>query len=72
MLRTAFSDLPKTSLKGLNLSHNDLTGPIPPSFGNFSNLEWLDLSSNMLVGEIPGQLTDLTTLENSTLRKTNL
>ncbi|ONI13592.1 hypothetical protein PRUPE_4G232400 [Prunus persica] len=25
----------------------------------------------MLVGEIPGQLTDLTTLENSTLRKTN-
>ncbi|KAI5334032.1 hypothetical protein L3X38_024165 [Prunus dulcis] len=27
------------SLKGLNFSHNQLTGTIPPSFGDLSNLE---------------------------------
>nr|XP_015899979.1 receptor-like protein 49 [Ziziphus jujuba var. spinosa] len=31
------------SLKGLNFYHNKLTGSIPPSLENLSNLEWLDL-----------------------------
>ncbi|XP_031374145.1 receptor-like protein 52 [Punica granatum] len=49
-------------LKGLNLSHNNLTGKIPSSVGNLTNLEWLDLSSNKLNGEIPRGLADLTML----------
>ena len=52
------------SLKGLNLSHNKLVGPIPISLRNLSNLEGLDLSSNELFGEIPNELAvDLTQLE---------
>ncbi|KAL7221035.1 hypothetical protein ACSBR1_023067 [Camellia fascicularis] len=47
------------SLRGLNLSHNNLKGHIPTSLGNLGNLESLDLSSNQLVGEIPQQLTSL-------------
>ncbi|KAJ1432185.1 Leucine-rich repeat [Sesbania bispinosa] len=42
------------SLKGLNLSHNQITGIIPQSLSNLRNLEWLDLSWNQLTGEIPG------------------
>ncbi|XP_031404471.1 probable LRR receptor-like serine/threonine-protein kinase At4g36180 [Punica granatum] len=41
---------------------NNLTGAIPYSFGNLTNLEWIDLSLNNLSGEIPGSLADLTSL----------
>ena len=41
------------SLKGLNFSHNNLTGHLPP----------LDLSSNMLTGDIPRQWVEITSLE---------
>ncbi|CAL5390316.1 unnamed protein product [Camellia sinensis] len=51
------------SLRGLNLSHNNLEGHIPTSLGNLKNLESLDLSSNKFVGEIPQQLKSLTFLE---------
>ncbi|XP_074334046.1 receptor-like protein 7 [Apium graveolens] len=50
------------SLRFLNLSHNHLTGHIPPSIANLTVLESLDLSSNQLEGEIPGQLTGLYSL----------
>ena len=51
------------SLKGLNFSHNNLTGCIPSSFGNLTNLEWLDLSFNNLGREILKQLANLPWLE---------
>ncbi|XP_074338041.1 receptor-like protein 7 [Apium graveolens] len=50
------------SLRFLNLSHNHLTGHIPPSIANLTVLESLDLSSNQLEGEIPGQLIGLYSL----------
>ena len=57
------------SLKGLNFSHNNLIGHMPPTL---SNLEWLDLSSNMVMGEIPGQLANITYLEVLNLSENRL
>ena len=48
---TSFGNL--SSLKMLNLSHNNLSGSIPPSLGNLQALEQLDLSFNNLKGEVP-------------------
>ena len=49
----------------IDLSHNSLTGRIPPEIGGLDQLISLRLSVNMLVGAIPpelGQLTNLRTL----------
>ncbi|KAF5482601.1 hypothetical protein F2P56_003159 [Juglans regia] len=43
----------------LNLSNDVLTGHIPPSLANLTELESLDLSENNFSGEIPQQLTQL-------------
>ncbi|KAL5786264.1 hypothetical protein ACOSQ2_008656 [Xanthoceras sorbifolium] len=43
-----------TSLRYLNLSNNNFTGPIPS--GSNSRLESLDLSNNMLSGKIPEEI----------------
>ena len=51
----------------LSLSENNLSGSIPPSFCNASNLEVLDLSHNKFNGTIPQCLT-----EGETLRVLNL
>ena len=51
---------------GLNLSSNNLSGPIPAELGSLANLTSLDLGSNNLSGPIPselGQLANLTTLQ---------
>ncbi|GLT28255.1 hypothetical protein SLA2020_032010 [Shorea laevis] len=61
-----------SSLKGLNLSHNNLTGHISPSLGNLTNLEWLDLSSNELAGKIPNELVSLTQLSVLNLSNNHL
>ncbi|KAF3446396.1 hypothetical protein FNV43_RR11575 [Rhamnella rubrinervis] len=42
-----------SSLRYLNLSNNNFTGPLPSGSVNSSLLETLDLSNNMLSGKIP-------------------
>ncbi|KAI5325937.1 hypothetical protein L3X38_035011 [Prunus dulcis] len=39
---------------GLDLSSETISGPIPGSFANFSNLRELDLSSTKISGPVPG------------------
>ncbi|KAK1268792.1 Receptor-like protein kinase HSL1 [Acorus gramineus] len=49
-----------STLKVLNLSYNPFSpGPIPPEFGNLTNLETLWLSGCNLVGSIPPELGNL-------------
>jgi hypothetical protein len=59
-------------IKVLNLSHNSLTGPIPPTSSNLKEIESLDLSYNKLDGEIPPQLTELFSLEFFSVAHNNL
>lgn len=47
------------ALFSVNLSSNDLTGHIPESICNLTNLQVLDLSSNNLTGDIPAALNIL-------------
>ena len=48
----AWAELP--GLQSLNLSHNMLTGPLPPEWPQlFENLTVLDLSFNLLSGSLP-------------------
>ncbi|XP_019178389.1 PREDICTED: probably inactive leucine-rich repeat receptor-like protein kinase At5g48380 [Ipomoea nil] len=48
-----------TSLTGLDLSSNDIYGPIPPNISNvIKYVTTLDLSSNQLSGEIPRGLAN--------------
>ncbi|XP_061950958.1 cuscuta receptor 1-like [Populus nigra] len=60
------------TIKALNLSHNSLTGPIPPTFSNLKEIESLDLSYNKLDGEIPPRLTELFSLEVFSVAHNNL
>ncbi|XWS11324.1 hypothetical protein CRYUN_Cryun38cG0073900 [Craigia yunnanensis] len=50
------------SLKGLNLSHNNLSGCIPASMEYLLSLEWLDLFSNKPTRTILERLLDVTFL----------
>lgn len=47
----------------IQLSYNNLEGPLPASIGNISNLEFLYLPGNALNGDIPTQITNCLQLE---------
>ena len=47
-----------TELESLDLSRNDIAGPVPEWLGRFSRLRELDLSDNRLSGSLAGWLGD--------------
>ena len=59
-------------MKTLDLSNNQLDGPIPATLGQLTNLETLDLSSNQLTGSIPPELGNLTNLKTLNLTENPL
>ncbi|XP_039001531.1 receptor-like protein 56 [Hibiscus syriacus] len=61
-----------SSLHGLNLFHNHLTGQILGSFSNLSEIENMDLSYNNLSGKIPSKLVKLNFLEVFSVSHNNL
>ncbi len=54
------------------ISNNNLTGTIPPEFGNLSALRVLWLFTNQLTGEIPPELGNLTSLVQLSLFRNQL
>ena len=56
-----------SSLTGLDLGGNQLTGTIPSELGNLSSLTGLDLGGNQLTGPIPSELADLSNLRSLNL-----
>ncbi|KAL6329655.1 hypothetical protein AAG906_026383 [Vitis piasezkii] len=65
-----FSSLP--NLLTLELSTNNLIGPIPPSIGNLRNLTTLYLFENKLSGSIPQEIGLLTSLNDLDLATNSL
>ena len=59
------------SLGSLDLSNNQLSGPIPPELGRLGNLIFLALSNNQLSGEIPTELGGIANLVALFLGGTN-
>ena len=61
-----------SNIRALNLSHNNLSGPIPVTFSNLKEIESLDLSYNNFNGKIPPQLTEMTSLAVFSVAHNNL
>ena len=61
-----------TNLAVLNLSANQLQGPIPNAFGSMNSLERLFLTNNQLEGGIPKSFGDICTLRELCLSWNNL
>jgi Leucine-rich repeat (LRR) protein len=51
------------SVETINLSEVGLSGSLPPSIGNFTDLKHLYLASNSISGSLPGALFQLSNLE---------
>ncbi|XP_078167195.1 uncharacterized protein LOC144561959 [Carex rostrata] len=65
-----FSALP--SIRSFNLSHNKLSGVIPPSICLFSKLTYLSLSDNVFSSLIPSSIGNLTKIKVLSLWGNNL
>ena len=59
-------------LRVLDLSHNQLEGPIPAQLGSLSSLQVLDLGGNQLTGPIPPELGSLSNLQRLSLSENQL
>jgi Leucine-rich repeat (LRR) protein len=53
-----------TNLKEFWINNNELTGTIPPQFGDLENLDTAYLSHNKLTGTIPVQIGQMYELES--------
>ncbi|KAJ7958811.1 putative Leucine-rich receptor-like kinase family protein [Quillaja saponaria] len=51
-------------LIGIDLSHNELQGDIPPELGNLTEVHSLNLSHNYLTGQIPVSFSNLRQIES--------
>ncbi|KAJ6961078.1 hypothetical protein NC652_000079 [Populus alba x Populus x berolinensis] len=56
----------------MNLADNRLSGPLPASIGNFSNLQILLLDGNRFTGEIPSQIGQLKNVFTLDMSRNNL
>ncbi|CAK7323715.1 unnamed protein product [Dovyalis caffra] len=59
-------------LNYMDISKNNISGPIPPSIGNCTGLTFIDLSMNKLTGFIPPELGNLINLEEVNLSSNQL
>ncbi|KAG6537823.1 probable LRR receptor-like serine/threonine-protein kinase At3g47570 [Zingiber officinale] len=48
----------------LDVSHNSLSGPLPPEIGHLNNLQTIDVSYNQLTGHIPPAIAQCQLLQN--------
>ena len=62
----------QTSIQRLQLGNNNLSGGIPSSIDNLSNLTLLDLPNNNISGSIPTSIGNLSTLTGLSLHNNNL
>jgi Leucine-rich repeat (LRR) protein len=56
----------------MDMDKNNISGPIPSSFGNCTNLTYINLSRNIFEGLIPSELGSLVNLVMLDLSHNNL